>query len=466
MTSSLSPGSAPTEARLHRLLAINEWSSRSVTIALSACVLLYVVVFGFLVVSKSQTLQNSDDFAQYLQPLWTTAHGEPFERRGAEVGGPGELLLGLHVELTLLLLLPVYLLWQDPAGLLVVQVLLVALAAFPIAATARHLLGRPVHGLMFGLAHLANPFLQRALFYDFHPESIQFLALTWAAAFLLQGRVLGFAAAAGIAGLTKEDSWLHVMVLGVFALAFRPPGFRSSRVPALVTIGVALTALVVTSSVLIPWWRGATPETFAIKYPELGDDIVEIIVTMITRPMTVLGLVWDPTNLQTHARVMLLYLFLPLFSIQSLVLVVPGTLLACLTERETVKTLSALYPFSLLFFHPFASMLGLSSISRAWARFDPVSIRTAVSTLAAAVSSVAMLTYGPNRVKDPDSYQAYFVNRFPLSFGFSREYFADNEHARIGRRFVREVSTPGRAAFHGVPALGARVEPAGAARDW
>ncbi len=155
--------------------------------------------------------------------------------------------------------------------------------------------------------------------------------------------------------------------------------------------------------------------------------------------MTVLGLVWDPTNLQTHARVLLLYLFLPLFSIQSLVLVVPGTLLACLTERETVKTLSALYPFSLLFFHPFASMLGLSSISRAWARFDPVSIRTAVSTLAAAVSSVAMLTYGPNRVKDPDSYQAYFVNRFPLSFGFSREYFADNEHARIGRRFVREV---------------------------
>ena len=93
MTSSPSPGSAPTEARLHRLLAINEWSSRSVTIALSACVLLYVVVFGFLVVSKSQTLQNSDDFAQYLQPLWTTAHGEPFRTTWREVGGPGELLL-------------------------------------------------------------------------------------------------------------------------------------------------------------------------------------------------------------------------------------------------------------------------------------------------------------------------------------------------------------------------------------
>ena len=180
-------------------------------------------------------------------------------------------------------------------------------------------------------------------------------------------------------------------------------------------------------------------ETFAIKYPELGDDIVEIMTTMITRPMTVLGLIWDPTNLETQAPVLLLCLFLPLFSIQSLVLVAPGTLLACLTERETVKTLTALYPFSLLFFHPFAAMLGLSSISRAWARFNPVSIRTTVSTLAAAVSCVAMFTYGPNQVKDPDSYQAYFVNRFPLSFGFSWEYFADSEHARIGRRFVREV---------------------------
>ena len=137
----------------------------------------------------------------------------------------------MHVELTLLLLLPFYDLWQDPAGLLVMQVVLVALAAFPIAATARHLLGRPVHGLMFGLAHLANPFLQRALFYDFHPESIQFLALTWAAAFCCREGV-GFAVAAGFAGLTKEDSWLHVMVLGVFTLAFRPPGFRTSRVPA------------------------------------------------------------------------------------------------------------------------------------------------------------------------------------------------------------------------------------------
>jgi uncharacterized membrane protein len=443
MTEPSSLGGGPEDSRLARLVAVHGWSLRSVTIALAAAVVLYCLVFGLLVFQKSQTLQNSDDFAQYLQPLWTTAHGEPLRTTWREVGGPGESLLGLHVELTILLLLPLYYFWPDPAGLLIAQVIIVALAAFPIAATAAHLLGRPAYGFFFGLAHLANPFLQRALFYDFHPESMQFLALTWAAACLLQGRLGGFAIAAIFAGLTKEDSWLHLSALGGFALLFPPRGFAKTRWPALVTIVFSLAALVVSSSIIIPAWRGAPPVTFLVKYPDLGDDIVEIIVTFFTRPDVVLGLLWDPVNVYTQARVFAPYLFLPFLSIRGLVLVAGGTLLACLTERETVKTVSVLYPFSLLFFHPFGAMLGLAALSTFLRRINPATVWFRASALVAAASVTAMFTYAPNALRNIDAYQSYFINRFPLGPGFSWEYFADNEHAAIGRRFIREQVPPG-----------------------
>jgi hypothetical protein len=37
-----------------------------------------------------------------------------------------------------------------------------------------------------------------------------------------------------------------------------------------------------------------------------------------------------------------------------------------------------------------------------------------------------------------DAYQSYLINRFPLGPGFSWDYFADNEHSRVGRRFIRD----------------------------
>jgi uncharacterized membrane protein len=438
MTEPASIPGGPARSVLARLAAVHDWSVRSVTIALAAAVVLYCLVFGLLVFQKSRTLQNSDDFAQYLQPLWTTAHGEPLRTTWRDVGGPGESLLGLHVELTILLLLPLYHFWTEPEGLLLAQVLIVALAAFPIASTATHLLGRPAYGLFFGLAHLANPFLQRALFYDFHPESMQFAALTWAAACLLQGRLTGFAVAAIFAGLTKEDSWLHLFALGAFAFLFPPRGLAWARRSAVVTMVFSLAALVVSSTLIIPAWRGAPPVTFLVKYPALGDDIVEIIVTFFTRPDVVLGLIWDPVNFSTQARVFAPLLFLPFASIRGLALVAGGTLLACLTERETVKTLSVLYPFSLLFFHPFGAMLGLSALGKVPWRIDTASLRFGASALVGAASVIAMFTYAPTRLRDIDAYQSYFINRFPLGPGFSWDYFADNEHSRIGRRFIRE----------------------------
>jgi uncharacterized membrane protein len=442
MTEPASMGDGPARSRLVHLLAIQDWSLRSVTTALGICVVVYCLVFGGLVVQKSQTLQNSDDFAQYLQPLYTTAHGELLRTTWRDVGGPRESLLGLHLELTLLLLLPLHYVWPDPAALMLAQVVVVALAAFPIAFTAAHLLGRPSYGFFFGVAHLANPFLQRALFYDFHPESIQFLALTWAAACLFQGRLTGFIVAALFAGLTKEDSWLHLFALGVVATIFPPPRLASTRRPAIAIALLSLVALVVSSSILIPAFRGDHPVTFLVKYPDLGDDIVEIIVTFVTRPDVVLGLIWDPVNLRTQTMVFLLFAFLPLCSIRGLMLVAGGTLLACLTDRDTVKTLSVLYPFSLLFFHPFAAMFGLRALSGAWGRVNPARTRLAGAALVAAASLVATFTYPPGRLRDVGAYQAYFINRFPLGPGFSWEYFADSEHARIGRRFAREQVPP------------------------
>jgi uncharacterized membrane protein len=397
--------------------------------------LLYFLFFGLLVILKSQIYQNSDDTPLYTQALWSTLQGHPYGTTWLGVGGPGGSLLGLHFELTLILLTPIYALWPSPDSLLLLQVLFIALTAYPIYTCAVHLLKKPIYGLCLAAAHLANPFVQRALFYDFHHEFLVYFALTWAASLLIQERYRLFLLAALLAALTREDSLLHIFALGLFALVIK----RQWKL-GIGTMAASVILFFLITSVLIPHFRAEPNPILANRYPELGEDMQSIVRTVIFKPGILFYILRDPDNLRSLVQAILPLGLLPLLSLSGILLMAPAIAEIYLTQVPSLKHLELLYPFVVMPLFPFAAMLSLSRWTETLRWRDQARLIGVLLILG--LSLYSMLFYDGKYTFGRDRYHAYYLKQFPLSRGFSWNYFLWNDHERIGRRFISENVPP------------------------
>lgn len=392
----------------------------------------YTSLFSFLAVQKSRIFQNSLDFPTYLQALWTTLNGEPFVVTWDHAMVPNESLLGLHLELTLLLLAPVYALWQSPEPFLILQAIIVGLAVFPVYACAVHVLGKQYLGLCFALAYFANPFLQRALLSDFHPESMQFAALVSAGCFLIMKRYRWFAFWAVFAAMTREDSCLHLFVLGFYAFVF-----QKERRTGTATMALSLGGFLLASFVVIPYFGGEPHGIFAERYAALGDSLPDVVWNFFSSPEIFLETAFDPVNLNTFFWIMLPFAFLPLCSLRGLLLIAPAVAMMWLTHWRYLKLQYFFYPLTTHMFFPVASILGLWSLSRLFPSPRQELWRLAGGAAACALSVVLMILPLSHADVHQDQQAAYYRNRFPLAWGFSWKHYVQNEHERRGHAFIR-----------------------------
>ena len=101
--------------------------------------LVWIVVASANSIAELLTFNStSRDIGVYLQMLWNTGHGRPFQTTLLE---SNRLHLAEHVALLLPVLSPLYALRPDPRWLFVAQTTVLALAAAPVYLLARRLLG-------------------------------------------------------------------------------------------------------------------------------------------------------------------------------------------------------------------------------------------------------------------------------------------------------------------------------------
>src|SRR5262245_15524265 len=107
---------------------VTAWPHVTAVRLLVVIVVAWVVVMAAFALARHQRVNSSAyDLAIYSQAVWNTSQGRPFAS-SFEV----ENLLGDHVQLILLLLAPGYWLWPDAGVLLVVQAIVLGLAAIPV----------------------------------------------------------------------------------------------------------------------------------------------------------------------------------------------------------------------------------------------------------------------------------------------------------------------------------------------
>jgi uncharacterized membrane protein len=270
--------------------------------------------------------------------IWNTAHGRWFA--SAIEGGSH---LGVHTSFIYLLLAPIYALSPSPETLLVVQAVLVALAACPLWLIGKELTGNSAVGIGVALLYLLHPAIQGANFYDFH--ELAFAPVLFFAAFYFLLKTSRWLWLAVILLLSvKEDLSLVVILLGAYAL------MTSRKRTGWVLVGAGAVAYLVCQKGIIPA-LSVRASDFTTYYSEVTPAVegpMGVLRTLVVNPLFAVGYALKAEKVLYLAQILAPLAFLSVLGARGLVLMAYGLAATLLASREPVYTLGFQYALLLV----------------------------------------------------------------------------------------------------------------------
>lgn len=391
----------------------------------------YVAIFSTLAIMRYLTfhagyyeLTTAWDLGQYGQLVWNSLNGRLMQ--GTFVRDTA-IFLGKSFTPIMLALVPLYALWHNPIVLLIVQVWGLGLAGFPIYWFARQRLGTPL-AVIVALAYYLNPGMQHIGLTEFHEIALAVPLLAFATFFLLRKHHAGLIVCLGLAFLVKEEIGLIAIAFGIYLLLFQ----RQRRLGlALMLFGVAWVVLLL--QFLIPFFRGAEyGGTFyyfgegaigggGARYSYLGRNVPEILTTLVTRPQTILQVIWLPEKILYILHLLVPLMFLPLVGAQVFFLALPTLGYSLLSTYPLQYEIRSYYFAPLLPFLFFALVLGLHRLMQHSA--SSPAMRGALACLLIVSSGASYFLTAPG----------------PLARYFQSWRYEFGEHARRGNELILTI---------------------------
>lgn len=251
------PGLRIRLVALAGLRAERAWAGVSILVSAVA-----LVAFVRLVTLRWDSYEtNAFDLAFFDQIIFNTSQGGWFETSFVPYNFAGQ-----HLEPILVAYAPSYWLGGGPYFLMVSQAVVVAAAAIPLHFAAARVGGHPAVGFAAVVAFLANPYLHRAIAFDFHPEVMVALPAFIAAWAVVSGRSSVAVVASLATLLFKEDAVFVALALaGVMVV-------RGYRREGAITAGVAVAYALLAVFVVMPLIRGGEPSDLVERYGYLLPD--------------------------------------------------------------------------------------------------------------------------------------------------------------------------------------------------
>lgn len=369
----------------------------------------FVVVFGSLLVLKHNAFNTRTyDFARFDQAIWNTLHGRFLFSTVLNAS-----ILGNHFSPLLAALSPLFLLWDDPRMLLLVQVVCVAATGYLLFRIVR--LKHPVLAPWFLAAFLLNPAVHEITLFEFRRivPAMPFLAFAFYA--LYTKRRWPMLAGLVAALLYKENVAFVVTMVGLYLWVFE----RDWKwgVP-IALLGVAW--LVVVSLWVIPAF--SAPKLDSDAYPQLyyfkslGDSYDEIWASLARDPLLLFGRLFDGERLLAIGRVLLpLGWVLPFLAPGWSAICLPTVVYMMLSDKPAMYRFEQWYLATVLPVLFAAVAVGLSKLPKLWARRATALLM--VGTLA------GFFLYSPA----------------PLGGAYEASLYEVTDHHRIAEEIVRSV---------------------------
>lgn len=255
-------------------------------------------------------------------------------------------------------LLPVvgifYKVFPSPVFLLFLQSAFVGSMAIPLTKLYTRFVGQKdlIYHLLVLTLFINLPVFNTIL-YDFRTYILGASLSLWILYFWEVRRLTPFYILFFIMLLSKESVGPWGVFLGIYFLT------RKDYRVAAITIFASIVQFYIAQKLVIPaFWGG---ESFHLQYQELGNTFSEIIVTLITQPLT-------PISILIRTQFLLYYLVtlarFPLLLLYptGLILIIPNILERFLSTKETMWTDNFHYSFILAPLLIYISVIGLSRI--------------------------------------------------------------------------------------------------------
>ena len=297
-------------------------------------VLAYFGVMSYLSIRRHNAFFSSYDLANMDQVMWNTIKGGNF----FQLSGADGLVsrFEYHADLILVLLSPIYLIWDDVRALLSIQSLFIGLGAVPIYLIAKFVLEKKWMALVIAGVYLINPGVMWTNMYDFHGESMaMFLVLMTLYLGLIKNWKWMFLTAI-LAMLTKENVPLVISAIGLFLML----GYREWQKGLMLILAGGIWFGVMVFG-LMPYFSGGK-EHWVWGWYEGSTDVknrglnLESIVYLIKK------YTWNFTNSESVAYYKDLlkpWGFLPLLGLPWLLMTAPQLAINLLSSQGQMKSM-------------------------------------------------------------------------------------------------------------------------------
>jgi len=264
--------------------------------------------------NQNRFYYSAFDAGIYDQAVWLLSVG-----RAPFVTVEGMNVFGDHVQFILLLVAPLYRLWDSINVLYVLQSVALAAGAIPLYFIAMDRFKDKWIPLVFALSYLTYPALLWTNLENFHPTSFAVPLLLSAFYFLTKKKYGLFLATLALLLVTREELAFTTAALGAFAF------FKYDRKVGAAAVAASLAWLFICMYAVLPYFAGfgyfdKRPFTFAIP----GRDMAEISANIVQNPGKLSEALITEQNAEYLFELSAPTTFLSLLSPQTLLLAAPG----------------------------------------------------------------------------------------------------------------------------------------------
>jgi len=301
------------------------------------------------------------------QLVYNTAHGRWFESSTTSYN-----FFGQHMQPILVVWAAAYRLFDAGPQFLIISQAVAAAAAAPVLylAMRRFGMGRGL-SVVVALTYLLNPYLHRALNYDFHPEATLVLPAFGAAWAIAAKRYWLAGGLALSAILFKEDAVFVTLALAAVLWWY------GGRKQAYVTGGLALGWTFLVIVVIMPWIRGGSSSDLVERYGYLvgTSSQAEFLPWILVHPWVAVQYLVAPHRLWTMFLFVGVTAPLAVLRPKLLPFVLPGLAVAVLSMYGVQRELQLQYAVEVV---PVAILIGALGALFAVRRISPAVVAMAI----------------------------------------------------------------------------------------
>jgi uncharacterized membrane protein len=406
----------------------------------------FVLYFTLLSIIRHKLLLSTTDLGGFSQVFWNTLSGKILHSTWY-----GQNFLAEHFSPILLLITPIYWLWQAPECLLFLNVLFLGTASILIYYISFHKLkDRPI-SLIFALCYLLHPFLSRVALTDFYEASLSPLILLSLFLSLIKNRTKPYFLLLFLALFIKEEMALLLGGFGLLAL-------RYNKKAGIATITIAIIWGFLCFKLFMPYIAeethlfGEKSYKHIQRYQHLGGSLSEVAKNLMAHPVTVAKTLLVLQKIVTLIMLFLPICFLSLLSPLHLLPTLPILLLHLLAYFEIQHCLFWHYSASIL---PFLLLAGIYGFSKLKLPKTPLAFSILTASLLCSILFGRFAFLKAPFPEDPKLYHPDF-RRTPLStpllslterekeriylFSLLKELIPDNASVSCGETWATHLS--------------------------